>query len=154
MNVLTKPEAGQTSFDDIKLGDMMAFTYWGKIEGINRRTGRQVVQVEDVDTGYKFNVIGLELVEEGQSADSYKTSETMKREDIATILSQSFNRPFTVKFYKKDGSARVLRGRLVSSEHMMGRSMVEDLDKDADLRQVDHRTIEYLIVNGVKYTSK
>jgi len=39
----------------------------------------------------------------------------------------------------------------------LGRSMVEDLessDKKNRMRQVDHRTIKWLIVDGVKYVVK
>jgi hypothetical protein len=52
---------------------------------------------------------------------------------IAEILITSPNRPLTVCFTKKDGTERVLRGRWIAQEALMGRSFVEDLDiaKDA-----------------------
>ena len=58
---------------------------------------------------------------------------------------------------KQDGTERTLRGKLVKPEPLLGRSMVEDLDSDDKknrLRQVDHRTINWLVVDGVKYTVK
>jgi hypothetical protein len=79
---------------------------------------------------------------------------TMTR--AAEILITSFNRPLTVRFVKKQGGERVLRGRLLRPEPLLGRSYVEDLDAKGDsrIRLVDHRTIKCLIVDGVKYTVK
>lgn len=59
------------------------------------------------------------------------------------------------------GEERTLRGYAVSHESGLGRSMVIDVDiqktdasYDPRLRQVDRRTINWLIVNNVKYVLK
>jgi len=45
---------------------------------------------------------------------------------------------------------------LVEAENMLGRSTVIDLGAKSDnkFRQVDHRTIEYIILRNVKYSLK
>lgn len=59
------------------------------------------------------------------------------------------------------GEERILTGYLINTETGFGRSTVIDLniakkegDYDNRLRQVDHRSINWLINNGVKYTLK
>lgn len=70
--------------------------------------------------------------------------------DIVEIFTNLHeNELFTVKFTKKDGSERVLRGRRISTNNL-GRSEVFDLEENG-LRQVDHRTIQYLICKNKKY---
>jgi hypothetical protein len=99
-------------------------------------------------------VHGKELIESAFSADQYSAEEKVTKTRAAEILSTAYNRPFTVCFEKQDGKERVLRGRLVEPEPLLGRSHVEDLDvvEGHKLRLVDHRTIRYIIVNGTKYT--
>jgi hypothetical protein len=70
-------------------------------------------------------------------------------------LTNAGYKPFTVRFKKKGGEWRTLRGRFVAHEMLLGRSRVEDLDEPETkkrLKQVDHRTIEWLILDNVKYT--
>ena len=75
---------------------------------------------------------------------------------MAELLINARNIPFTVCFEKQNGEERVLRGRLISHEALLGRSSVEDLDLPAGdrTRLVDHRTLKFLILNGVKYVLK
>jgi hypothetical protein len=56
----------------------------------------------------------------------------------------------------KLGEVRVLTGYLRNVEHVMGRSNVIDLNVQGSHkeRQVDHRTLEELILKRVKYTLK
>ena len=53
-----------------------------------------------------------------------------------------------------EGESCELVGHLVESENHLGRSLVIDLDAPAhnNFRQVDHRSIEYIIYKNVKYT--
>lgn len=78
---------------------------------------------------------------------------------MVELLCDSPNRPLTVCFIKKDGSERVLRGKWIGQEKMMGRSFCEDLDitktdKEDGMREVDHRSIQWLVVDGVRYVLK
>jgi len=112
--------------------------------------------VTDIDKGNDFRIIGNELITQLLSADEFHTEEKVPLTRLAEILSTSFSTPFTVCFDKQDGEERILRGRLLSPEPLLGRSHVEDLDiKDKHkLRLVDHRNLKWIVVNGVKYTRK
>jgi hypothetical protein len=115
---------------------------------------------EDLDQpGKSMKVVGL--LDRSFSADQYASEEKVNKTRAAEILIHSVNRPFSVCFDKSDGKERVLRGRLIKPEPLLGRSMVEDLDakpEQGDLRgrvrQVDHRTIKWLIVENKKYIVK
>lgn len=112
--------------------------------------------MHDADGMGAFSVNGQELIDRAFSADQYVTEERVTMTQAAEILISSYNRPLTVCFTKQGGEQRVLRGRLIKPEPLLGRSSVEDLDvKDGHrIRLVDHRTIQYLIVNGKKYVVK
>lgn len=138
---------------DVKKDDLMAFVYFAKVTA---KQGENL-SVKNMDDEMDFGVHGKALVERGFSADQYQEEQKVTKTQAAEILVSSYNRPFTVCFEKQDGGDRTLRGRLVHPEPLLGRSMVEDLDIDPKqhrLRQVDHRTIQYIIVEGVKYIVK
>lgn len=139
-------------------GHIMAMTYYVKVTHVPK-PGEQIV-VDDLDTGVKMiNVHGKDLLAKCQSADLYTEEVKVSMTKAAETLMASFNRPLTVAFQKKDKTERVLRGRLISTEPVMGRSMCQDLDivrtpKEDGIRLVDHRELHWLIVDGVKYTVK
>lgn len=148
---------GRTKVDASKIneGDLMAFTYYAKVKTVV--DNKQVVIMDVDDNDNEITVTGKELLENSFSADQYEKEEKhASKTRVAETLVNSPNRPLSVCFLKTDGSERTLRGRLVKPEPLLGRSMVEDLDLKGDnrLRQVDHRTIKWLIVDGVKYTVK
>jgi hypothetical protein len=144
----------------IKDGDIMAVMHYIKVKGSNPISHE--FWGDDVDQpGKGMKVTGKELVERAFSADQYDKEEKVSKTKAAEILVTSHNRPFTVSFEKSDKSQRTLRGRLIKAEPLLGRSMVEELDivpETGDLRgrvrQVDHRTISWLIVEGTKYIVK
>lgn len=113
--------------------------------------------VVDIDTGLEFGVNGPRLIERCLSADQYAKEVAMSRTKVVEILETCYNTPFTVCFDKqpdKSGKVveRTLRGRLIKAAPF-GRSIVEDIDitKGTPIREVDHRTLKWLIVRGVKY---
>lgn len=136
----------------IEKDDLMAVVHFVKVD----RVYAQSLLVTDVDNQHVFDVIGQSLVEAMASADRYGETKKVSRTEMAEILSESFNTPFKVVFEKADGTLRSLRGRLIKTERLMGRCMVEDLDKPKgkNIRQVDNRTLASLIVGGVFYTLK
>lgn len=140
----------------VKKGDLLAFTYYTLVKEV--QDGGKKLIVADVDNkGSEIGIQGLELVERSHSSDFFVDEEKVGKIHAAEILVGSQHRPFTVCFEKQDGSERVLRGRLIRPEPLLGRSMVEDLeeaDQKKRLKQVDHRTIKFLIVDGVKYIVK
>lgn len=138
--------------------DLMAFIYYVKVEKADM--AREELLVQDLLSGSgTIRVNGKELIKNSLSADFFDKEESVTMTRLAEILCDSPNRPLTVCFIKKDGSQRKLRGRWLGQEKMMGRSFCEDLDiqktaKDDGVREVDHRSIQYLIVDGVKYNLK
>jgi hypothetical protein len=158
-----KARENEVRFDQIQSGDLMAITSFVKVEQVRRRgeQGQPTISVSDMDNGQKFHVIGQPIIERALSADRHVKTEKKTMTQLAELLTQSWNRPLTVVFLKKDGSERTLRGRLVQPEILMGRSHVQDLDAAVDpadktdgMRLVDHRTIQKLIVGGVQHTLK
>jgi hypothetical protein len=139
----------------VKVGDLMAFVYYGKVKKIEDGGNALLVKGIDRDQS-EFTVSGEALIARSHSADQFVEEVQVTKTKAAEILVTSFNRPLTVCFIKQGGQTRVLRGRLLRPEPLLGRSHVEDLDAPARdrIRLVDHRTIKYLIVEGVKYTVK
>lgn len=146
----------------IKVNDLMTFAYWGKIEAVDKNQSNiwmnfePTVQVKNILDGKSFTVHGNELIKNSYSADQYHTEEKVTQTRLAEILVSSFNVPLTVEFIKLDGTKRTLRGKFIKNEPQMGRSYVVDLDiSDKNkTRLVDHRTLQSIIVNGVKYMLK
>lgn len=150
-----------TDAGKVKADDLMAIIHYVKVKSISPIADRmQVVPVSG--NGQTIDVIGRELITAALSADYFAEEVVTTMTDVAQKLIESHNRPLTVCFVKQpkkgeeEGEERVLRGRLLSPEALLGRSYVEDLDKPEKdrVRLVDHRTIRYLIVDGVKYKVK
>lgn len=155
-NSIAEKEKDRVDAGKIKKNDLMAFTYWGTIENAGIQGWEATVQVKNIEDGTSFNVFGTDLIKKSFSADQYHTERAVTKTELAETLTRCYNVPLTVTFIKADGSERKLRGRLVKTEPLMGRSYVEDLDL-TDLnktRLVDHRTLLSLIVGGVKYSLK
>lgn len=155
----------RVNFKDVQKDDLMALVTFVKVtakSGSSNATmfsaPRIKVRTTDSVTPADFDVEGQELIEQMFSADRFETTEELSKTQLAEKLVSSYNVPFTVEFEKADGNLRKLRGRLVHPEPLLGRSKVEDLDLNvkpmSNLRLVDHRTIQSLIVNGVKYILK
>ena len=105
-----------------------------------------------------------ELAEVLQGAkDTIFTVEFKKKVDDKQVLDlltglkfADVKKPDQVKSIAKtimEGKQCTLIGHLVQSEQQMGRTLVIDCQAPADnrFRQVDHRTIQSLILRGVKY---
>lgn len=144
-----------TETNKIKVNDLLAIIYYVKVTESIPHSDKIVVQ--DVDNpNNKMAIQGKEVLQNSYSADQYDREEKISKTAAAEILVSSCSQPFTVSFTKDDGKERVLRGRLVRPESLLGRSLVEDLDISGPvnkrLRQVDHRTLNWLIINNVKYS--
>ncbi len=114
------------------------------------------VKVKD-SNGRTFEVRGQKLIEETMvSASQYQTELAVTKTMLAEKLINANSDVFTVNFDKQDGTNRTMVARLTDTENHMGRSNVIDLETDDknNRRQVDHRTLHYLILRGVKYYVK
>lgn len=144
-----------TNFESVEQGDLMAVVMYATVKN-RRRMGGSAIDCTNVDTKEEFSVQGASLVEKMFSADRYSEEKKVSKTEMAEVLSNSYNVPFTVTFEKLDGTQRKLRGRLLKPERLMGRCQVEDLDEPVGkrMRLVDNRTLLELIVDGIKYTLK
>lgn len=138
---------------NVRAGDIMLVPYWVSVERV-RRSGDSIT-VRHLHNSEPFDINGASLVAQCFSAGIGEKREEITRTEMVRKLLASKNLPFTVVFEKKDGSIRTLRGRLLDTENEFGRSTVHDFDAaDGQPRQVDHRTLESLIVDNVHYTLK
>jgi len=132
--------------------EIVAFITYAKVKAVDGDT----VTVADCSDGRPFKVEGEELLNKALSADQFAGEQRICKAVLVEKLTHSNGRPFTVRFQKANGDPRTLRGYFVKEDAGFGRSNVIDLDLPTDwthkLRQVDHRTIEYLILDGIKYT--
>lgn len=145
----------KTNASKIQKNDLMAIVHYVKVTSVD--PGKFEFYGTDLDNpSNTMKVQGKEILEAAFSADYFEEEQKVSKTKAAEFLVNSPNRPFTVNFTKTDGTERTLRGRLVCPEPLLGRSMVEDLDENGghNLRQVDHRTINWLIVEGTKYIVK
>lgn len=146
----------------VKSGDVMSITHYVKVK-YSQFSGTRL-GVEGLDEGIdEFQINGESLVENMSSADQFQEERFVTKTKAAEILISTHGKPFTV-CYKKQGSEskgdvgeeRILRGRLLEPEPLMGRSKVEDLDepKGKRFRLVDHRTVLFIVTGGCKFTVK
>ena len=142
----------KTNFDEIVKGEKLSFTTYVTVNKISKESHALEVTSE---TGVKMIIQGLELIEGFSSNSQYSETKQLGKNALAERLQNAGDKIFSVEYIKADGSLRTLVGHLVSSESNLGRSMVRDLNitEENNLRQVDHRTIQSLIIGGIKYTS-
>jgi hypothetical protein len=137
--------------------EILALTYYVKVKQ-NVSYGQVArLHVDDLHQGIRdITVEGRELIGSARSADQFAETQNVSMTKATELLVGANGHPFAVTFKKADGSERKLRGRLLQPEPLLGRSMVEDLDEPAGkrIRQVDHRTISSLILDGVRYVVK
>lgn len=137
----------------IKDNDIIAVIDYVKVKNVNAQNFEILTENLDIPD-HVTKVAGKEVLENALSADQYSEEIKVNKTTAATLLVNAGCRPFTVNFKKLEGKERTIRGRLISSESLLGRSTVEDLDlplKENRVRQVDHRTINWLILDFVKY---
>ena len=136
--------------------DLMAVIYYVKVN--NKNYNGDKLSVQELDAGIpNIEITGKDLIKNCLSADQFAEEMEVSMTKMAEIFITSYNRPLKVCFVKQDGEERTLRGRLIQPEPLLGRSHVEDLDLEKGkhrLRLVDHRTIKWLVVDGVKYKAK
>jgi len=92
-----------------------------------------------------------------KTKDTLPTQKVSKTKAAELLINAKKEDVFTVRFKKADGRKRTLVGTLHNTENHMGRSNVIDhqvYGGGSQIRQVDHRTIEWLILRGTRYQVK
>lgn len=136
----------------IKSQDIISLTKYAAVKSLFGN----VLKAVDLHDGKEFEIHGKDLQEACMSADFFDDTQNVTKTELAEILVKSYGKPFTVVYDTTTKKDRKLRGRLLSSESILGRSTVEDLDKpDGDrIRLVDHRTLKSIVVDNIKFTLK
>jgi len=132
--------------------EYIAITLYAEVDS----RSKNLINAVNIYTGDSFSISGENLVNKTVSSDLFHKVEKVTRTRMVELLLGAGDKPFTVVFDKKEGEERKLRGKLIMPEPLMGRSMAEDFDiKEGNkLRQIDHRTLKSLILNGVFYELK
>lgn len=131
------------------IGDIIELTYRCRVDSLPTRDS---LGVTDVERNLEFSVHGDKLIKTAKSADYFGKEEKVTKTKLAEVLTESRG-VLTACFVKANGKERKLRGYLVTKETGMGRSNFIDLDvaKGSPVRQVDHRTLKWVVYDGVKY---
>ena len=107
--------------------------------------------------GKKFIVDKEILEDEAKSAEFVSTEKSVTMTELADYFCNKVGADiFKVAFTKQDNTERILIGHRIETIPNLGYSMVEDheVTKGSSLREVNHRTILWLIHNGTKLTLK
>lgn len=178
----TRNTSTRSNLRAIAPGEKMSMTYYLTVNSVNTRDGS--VNVTDTNgntfTIKGQNLIEGTI----WSAKQYTNTENTTKTKAAELIANAGDTVFTVNFNKQltkedisltlnaypankwtqahvcndiaknlKGVERTMTCYLLSTENILGRAEVMDLDKNSP-RQVDFRTINWLIYKGVKYTVK
>ena len=177
MGTTTTKNAKRTSFSKTTKGEYLSTTMYVRILG---KTANGL-EVED-SNGAKFEIRGKDLIENTfASAKQYGSTKKVSMTELAEIIENVGDTVFTVNFNKKTkpadvakalkgktlttknvetamvGEERTLVGYRLGTEPKLGRTSVYDLEaanQGFAARQVDHRTINWIVWNGTKYQLK
>lgn len=141
----------------VEPGHVMSILQYVKVDRRWKDLGRDALALTDVDSGLPFNRIGAELIVGMRSADQVIEVQQVSRTMLIKLLAAAGERPVTVHWTKQNGEKRTLRGLIYTTdEQSQGYLKALDLEKpisDRD-RKVDCRTIEWAILDGVRYEVK
>jgi len=146
----------------VQAGGIISKIIYARVEASDKKfTGSHPfsilsVRCTDLEDGTTFWLEGEELIGTCMSADTYLNEVNASLTEVVEKLMKAETKPFSVGFVKKNGVERVLRGRMITPDGALGRSTVIDFDVvgGSPLRQVDHRTIKWLVMGNTKYIVK
>lgn len=139
----------------VKVGDSIAFHFYTKVVKVMPGPNNEIhLVVKDIEDGQEFVVQGKSIINRGFSGVWFKEEITMSRTKIIGILKDSLNRPIQIQFVKKDGSDRNMICRFLGTSDTGYAQVEELLDDGPKMKQVDLRTMYWIIVDGTKYVVK
>jgi hypothetical protein len=141
--------------ENLKDSDLISIHHIFRIIKIENNDGKTVLTVENVYNGFQQTIDENIVYKSLHSTSDHfiKMIKINTHEAVETLLKNS-DMIFTASFVKSDGTERLIRGRYLYIDQVMGRLVVEDLDlahTNNCIRQIDCRTIKYLIINNTKY---
>lgn len=164
-------KSSHISFENIKKDDMLCSINYYKV--LSKDTVNKTVRLQN-DNGLVLDVTENIPITEMYSADYYHSEVVLPRSLVVQHLLNARDIIFTVSFRKKvnpkdiikhiddtddidellNGETRILTGILNYIDKATGRTFVTDLKIPPNknrMRQVDNRTISWLIIKNVKY---
>jgi len=138
---------------ELKAGERVSMTDYFTVKSVHE----DAIVVED-STGQEITFEGKALVENKLISNS-QYNETIKcgKHELVDILNNAKDKIFTVAFTKANGDERILTGHLFSVEPNLGRTNVIDLEVahgSHNHRQVDNRTISWLVLDNIRYNAQ
>lgn len=137
-----------------KKGEILSMTNYMTVQSVNPSDNSMMVK--DL-TGMEFKIGGKQLIESGkiQSASQFEKEVKVSRTELIEKFKGTNGTAITVNFDKVDGENRTMVCYYLSPEPELGRSYVKDLEDPKSFnKQCDHRTLQWMIFNGVKYSVK
>ena len=114
----------------------------------DKQVNCNMTELSDILKGAKDTIFKVEFKKKVDDKQIFEKLSTMKAKDVVKAEDlKTLAKEFI------DGETCSIIGHLVKSEQHMGRSLIIDLEASADnqWRQVDHRTIQSIILKNVKY---
>lgn len=153
---MNKPEINETDPYQVETGDVMLFQFYVKVNSVETRKVNNeeetVLKVTNLDNGDKLTMSGNTVIKKALSANYYEESCLgISRTDMIKIIKKSVGHPMQVQFTKKDGSPRNMICKFLYTTDTGYAFVDEFTDKEIQHRQVDLRTIEWVIINGIYY---
>jgi len=142
------------NFKKIVEGEYLSFTSYYKVK---EKIHQGIIVTNQ--HGQDITITGVDLIETFASAGQFVETRKAGKHEMVEAIHNAKDTVFTVCFKKKDGSERILVGHLKSVEAHLGRTEVIDLEIDKDdktrgIRLVDNRTLEWVIINNIKYINQ
>lgn len=131
---------------NFEVGDIIYSVSYAKVLCANKEN----YIVRDVYSQLEYKLQGAELINTHESAIRYDAVERITLSNLVkSFLASATGEVFAVGFIKADGTLRVLRGAYLAEEPLFGRTKVIDFDNNNEIRLVDHRTLQFLVSNGI-----
>lgn len=147
--------ATNTQVAKLKEGDILSYTQYFVYTG--QALGKILTRDQDgIEIGISNNI-----VERGvKNGSQYTGEKKVSRTELINLLGKVGDSVFTANFDKISGENRTITARMVNIENGFGRSNVIDLeialnDREAHaMRQIDHRSLHWIIFDGTRYIKK
>jgi hypothetical protein len=133
----------------MKEGDIIGVFKYAKVVNVE---GPERVVLKDVEKGNEYVMQGAKLISEVFNATTALEHKKVTRTEMEKLLVEAGHQPVSVSFKKAGGDDREMVGVRIGDGNF-GRSLFKEFGGDS-VKQVDHRTLYKLVMDGVEYTLK